>query len=35
MDNVKGLFDFIKKSPTAFQTVATVADMLEKDGYTR
>ncbi|MBR5448852.1 MAG: M18 family aminopeptidase [Clostridia bacterium] len=35
MDNVKGLFDFIKKSPTAFQTVATVADMLEKEGYTR
>ena len=35
MDNVKGLFDFIKKSPTAFQTVATVTDMLEKDGYTR
>ena len=33
MKLVNGLFDFIKKSPTAYQTVDTVAKLLEKEGY--
>ena len=35
MDKVKGLFEFIKKSPSAFHTVATAAQMLENEGYIR
>jgi len=34
MKNTKSLFDFIEKSPTAYQAVNTVKEMLDNDGYT-
>ena len=34
MNRIDGLFDFIKKSPSAYHAVATVKDMLDKEGYT-
>ena len=30
----KGLFDFIDNSPTAFQAVEKVKEILNKEGYT-
>lgn len=32
---IKGLFDFIKSSPTAYQTVGTVEKRLQSEGYVR
>lgn len=34
MSYVDGLFEFIKKSPSAYHTVNTVKSMLDADGYT-
>ena len=34
MKHVEGLFDFIKKSPSAYHAVNTVKEMLDNDGYT-
>ena len=33
MSNVNGLFDFIKKSPSAYHAVSTVADVLRENGF--
>ena len=32
---IKGLFDFIKSSPTAYQAISAVSCRLEKEGYVR
>ena len=34
MKHVEGLFEFIKKSPSAYHAVNTVKQMLDNDGYT-
>lgn len=34
MSNVNGLFDFIKKSPSAYHAVSAVADALRENGFT-
>ena len=34
MKHVEGLFEFIKKSPSAYHAVDTVKKMLDNDGYT-
>ena len=34
MKHVEGLFEFIKKSPSAYHAVNTVKEMLDNDGYT-
>ena len=34
MKLINGLFDFIKKSPTAYHTVASAEKMLKDAGYT-
>lgn len=34
MSNIKGLFNFIKSSPTAFHTVDTIKNILLQKGYT-
>lgn len=34
MKHVEGLFEFIKKSPSAYHAVNTVREMLDADGYT-
>ena len=35
MNNIEGLFDFIKSSPSPYHAVASVESMLKKDGYVR